>query len=347
VVADLFLSETAARADVVLPSAQWAEEEGTMTNLEGRVLLRRRAQAPPEGVRTDAEILVALAGLLGRGHLFPTSEPRAVFDELRRASAGGAADYNGITYERIAAENGVFWPCPDEGHPGTPRLFLERFATPDGRARFRPVAHGPAAEEPDGEFPLYLTTGRVMGQYQSGTQTRRVRELNEAAPGPFVEMHPAPAARLGIADGDPVRLTTRRGAVVAPARLTPTIRQDTLFVPFHWAGPAARTCSPIPRSTPPRACPSSRSAPRGSSRPRRRRRTPPPTERRGSEPRPSPAKWKEDRCTDTSPASRQPDWLPLSPHRPRPPAPRARRSPTSRKTTGPTRRSAASPTRGC
>lgn len=208
-----------------------------MTNLEGRVLLRRRAQDPPPGVWTDTEILTALAERLGRGRFFPTAEPRAIFEELRLASAGGVADYAGITYERIAAEDGVFWPCPSEDHPGTPRLFTDgRFATPDGRARFHAVAHTAAAEEPDDDYPLYLTTGRVMYQYQSGTQTRRVRELNENVPDAFVEIHPALAGRFGIADGDGVRLTTRRGVAEVRARLTPTIRQDTLFVPFHWGG---------------------------------------------------------------------------------------------------------------
>jgi assimilatory nitrate reductase catalytic subunit len=234
-VADLFLSETAQRADVVLPAAQWAEEEGTMTNLEGRVLLRRRAAEPPPGVWPDARIVAALAERLGYGQFFP-SEPRAIFEELRRASAGGVADYAGISYERIAAEEGVFWPCPSEDHPGTPRLFLDRFATADGRARFHPVAYRPAAEEPDGEYPLYLTTGRVMAQYQSGTQTRRVGALRGAVPEPFVELHPAMARRFGIGEGDDVRVVTRRGAAIVKARLTPTIRLDTLFVPFHWGG---------------------------------------------------------------------------------------------------------------
>src|SRR6185437_5634564 len=110
-VSDFFLSETAERADVVLPSAQWAEEEGTMTNLEGRVLYRRLALAPPPGVRTDLQIISELASRLGCACSFP-AEPGAIFSELRRASAGGAADYSGITYERIERENGVFWPCP-------------------------------------------------------------------------------------------------------------------------------------------------------------------------------------------------------------------------------------------
>jgi len=233
-VSDLFLSETALLADVVLPSTQWAEEEGTMTNLEGRVLLRSRAIAPPAGVRTDLETLAALATRLDAKSAFP-SKPCAVFSELRRASAGGVADYSGITYERIKAEDGVFWPCPDITSPGTPRLFLDRFAHPDGRARFHPVEHAGPAEQPDSEYPLYLTTGRVMAQYQSGTQTRRVQKLNELAPRSFVQIHPGLARNYDILDGDPVRLTTRRGSATAAAQLTAAIRLDTLFVPFHFA----------------------------------------------------------------------------------------------------------------
>ena len=218
-----------------LPVTQWAEEEGTMTNLEGRMQLRQQAVAPPSGVLTDSEILTALARRLGKGNYF-TAEPRAIFEELRRASAGGAADYAGITYERIKRENGVFWPCPDENHPGTPRLFLDRFATPDGRANFHAVMYRPAAEEPDDEYPLYLTTGRVMAQYQSGTQTRRVGALNALAPTCFVEIHPLLASRFAIAEGDKVIVSTRRGTCEAHARLTSAIRQDTLFLPFHFAG---------------------------------------------------------------------------------------------------------------
>ncbi|PNG28050.1 molybdopterin oxidoreductase family protein [Methylocella silvestris] len=233
VVADLFLSETAALADVVLPVAQWAEEEGTMTNLEGRILLRRRVRAPPDGVRTDNEILKGLADRLGKGRHF-SPDARATFDELGRASSGGVADYAGVTYERIDAEDGVFWPCPSPGHPGTPRMFLERFATEDGRARFHAVEHRLSAESPDAGFPYLLTTGRVLQHYNSGAQTRRVDELRDASPEPFVEIHSETARTLGVGDGDLVALTTRRGCVVFKARLTSDTRFDTLFVPFHW-----------------------------------------------------------------------------------------------------------------
>jgi assimilatory nitrate reductase catalytic subunit len=238
VVADFFMSETAQLADVVLPSAEWAEEDGTITNLEGRVILRRRAATPPAGVRTDLEILSMLANRLGCAAEF-SREPETVFEELRRASAGGTADYSGISYGRLANEPGVFWPCPEDSHPGTPRIFLDRYATPDGRARFHAVEYQPPAEVPDDDFPFYLTTGRVAAHYQSGTQTRRVAQLVKAEREAFVEIHPAPARALGIFAGERVRVVTRRGPALVSARITAAIRMDTLFVPFHWAGEAS------------------------------------------------------------------------------------------------------------
>jgi assimilatory nitrate reductase catalytic subunit len=250
-------------ADVVLPTAQWAEEDGTMTNLEGRVLRRRALRPPPVGVRTDLWVIAELARRLddngtgggtdhggapnradgdgtggnGGGPKFP-EDPRLVFEELRRASAGGIADYAGVTWERIDAEDGVFWPCPAQDGPGSPRLFAESFPTPDGRARFVPVEHRPAAEEISPDYPLYLTTGRVLAQYQSGAQTRRIGPLRTAAPNAYLELHPDLAHRLGVADGDEVTVHSRRGQMRAPARLCDTIRVDTVFAPFHWGGAA-------------------------------------------------------------------------------------------------------------
>ena len=235
VVADLVLSETAQLADVVLPTAQWAEESGTMTNLEGRVLLRRKALDPPDGVRTDLDVLAGLASRLGCPTGFPT-DPAEVYDELRRASAGGPADYAGISLARLADGEALHWPCPSEDSPGTPRMFLDRFATPDGRARFVAVDQPEAAEPVSAGFPLHLTTGRVAMQYQSGAQTRRVKALSDAAPNAFVEMHPHLAERLGVADGERVRVSTRRGEAWLRTRITDTVRSDTVFVPFHWAG---------------------------------------------------------------------------------------------------------------
>jgi assimilatory nitrate reductase catalytic subunit len=235
VVSDSFLSETAQLADVVLPVTQWAEEEGTLTNLEGRVLYRRPIVTPPPGVKSDLEAMKLVATALGRGS-FVADSPAEAFEELRRASAGGKADYAGVTYERIQRDDGVFWPCPSETGPDSPRLFAERFATPDGRARFFAVQHRPPAEEPDDDFPFYLTTGRVTAHYQSGNQTRRVPSLLAAEPESFVEIHPATAAGIGIVDGEPVEVVTRRGRATCRARFAVTIRLDTLFMPFHFAG---------------------------------------------------------------------------------------------------------------
>ena len=236
VVADFFLSETALAADVVLPAAQWAEEDGTMTNLEGRVIRRRRALMPPDGVRTDVEILCGLAGALGKRRGFTFDDPGEVFDELREASRGGPADYFGITYQRLDDSDGVFWPCPSPDHPGTPRLFEDRFFTANGRARFHATPHHPASDERGDEFPLHLTTGRALAHYQSGSQTRRVATLRDALPEPFAELHPSVARRAGIRSGDLVTVATRRGAATFRARITLAIREDAIFVPFHWGG---------------------------------------------------------------------------------------------------------------
>jgi assimilatory nitrate reductase catalytic subunit len=233
-VSDFFLSETAALADVVLPTAQWAEETGTMTNLEGRVILREAALSPPPGVRTDLQVMRALAERLGRTGF--SDVPEEVFTELRRASAGGKADYSGISYPRIEAEQGVFWPCPSPRHPGTPRLFTEDFPTRDRRAQLHAVDHIGAAELPDAEYPYYLTTGRLLRQYQSGTQTRRVTSLAEAEPEAVVEMHDTLARRIDVKSGELVRLRTRRGSAVMAARIVAGIRSDTVFAAFHWGG---------------------------------------------------------------------------------------------------------------
>ncbi|MET9230966.1 molybdopterin oxidoreductase family protein [Lentzea sp. NPDC003310] len=234
VVADFVMSETAAMADVVFPVTQWAEEDGTMTNLEGRIIRRRKALDPPAGVRSDLELVQGLASRLGVGEKFPV-EPVEVFEELRRASAGGLSDYSGITYERLETEQ-LHWPVPSVEHPGTPRLFLDRFAHADGLARFVPVDHRGPAEPPDAEFPLQATTGRVLQHYQSGAQTRRIGELLAAVPEMYVEMHPDTASRAGLAPGEPAHVVSRRGTVTATVRCVPSMRADAVFLPFHFPG---------------------------------------------------------------------------------------------------------------
>jgi assimilatory nitrate reductase catalytic subunit len=244
---DFFLNETARYADIVLPGSLQEEDEGTVTQIEGRVIKVNKAVDPPGDARQDWRIIQDIAAALGRPRGFTFREPREIFDELRRASQGGIADYCGITYERIEREYGVFWPCPNEEHPGTPRLFepgswnpVARGAGPfyfaDGKARFNVAEYRPPAEEIDDQFPIILTTGRVVSQYLSGTQTRRIGPLVEQYPEPRVEIHPLCAERLDIADGEWITVESRRGSCTLKAQVVRTIRPDTVFIPYHWAG---------------------------------------------------------------------------------------------------------------
>ncbi|MDD5201342.1 MAG: molybdopterin oxidoreductase family protein [Terrimicrobiaceae bacterium] len=234
---DFFLSETARHADIVLAGSLQEEEEGTVTTSEGRVVRIRQAVTPPGEARTDTEILLEIARRLGAGKHFSFNNSEEIFNELRVASKGGTADYFGITYEKIEQNMGVFWPCPSLDHPGTPRLWEDRkFKTPDGRAHFVPVPYHDPMEITDAEYPVILTTGRVVSQYLSGTQTRRIGKLVDQYPEPLLEIHPALAAKYGIANREIVRLVSRRGTAEFPAQLVETIREDTVFVPYHWAG---------------------------------------------------------------------------------------------------------------
>ncbi|WP_342761290.1 molybdopterin oxidoreductase family protein [Glycomyces sambucus] len=229
---DFVMSETARLAEVVLPVTQWAEEDGTMTNLEGRVIRRRTLRPAPDGVRSDLWIMKELAARLDAPGTYST-DPEAIFAELGRASAGGKADYSGLSYARLE-ERSFQWPVPAADHEGTPRMFTDlTFPTPDGRARFIAVDHRHPAERRDSVYPLYLTTGRILTQYQSGAQTRRIGSLDG---GQFLQIHPDTAVRHGIGDGDLVRVTSRRGSYTAPALLSADIRPDTVFSPFHFPG---------------------------------------------------------------------------------------------------------------
>ncbi|HUG80033.1 MAG TPA: molybdopterin oxidoreductase family protein [Bryobacterales bacterium] len=234
---DFFLNETAQHADIVLAGSLHEEEEGTVTTAEGRVVRIRKAVDPPGNARRDTDILLELASRLGAEKQFSFQTPEDIFNELRVASKGGTADYYGITYEKIEANMGVFWPCPSLDHPGTPRLWEDRkFRTPDGRAHFQPVAYREPMEITDADYPVILTTGRVVSQYLSGTQTRRIGKLVDQYPEPLLEIHPVLAAKYGIGNRDIVRVVSRRAAAEFPAQLVETIREDTVFVPYHWAG---------------------------------------------------------------------------------------------------------------
>jgi assimilatory nitrate reductase catalytic subunit len=253
---DFFLSDTAWHADVVLPGSLQEEDEGTVTQVEGRVIKINRAVPCPGDARQDWIIIQDLARALGRPKGFTFDSPRAIFEELRVASKGGVADYSGISYEKIERQMGVFWPCystdprtgePTPDHPGTPRLF-ERgsynpvakgagpFYFPDGKARFNVADYRPAVDDASSEFPLFLTTGRVVSQFLSGTQTRRIGPLVKQYAEPRIEMHPKLATKLGISDGDWTTAETSRGTITLRAQVVSTIRPDTLFIPYHWPG---------------------------------------------------------------------------------------------------------------
>jgi len=236
VVADMFLSETAKLADVVFPVTSYLENEGTMTNLEGRVLLREKGRSAPEGTLDDWKVLCELAERLGRRDKFLFQSAESIFEELRLASRGGVADYYGITYERLKREEGVYWPCPSPEHPGTPRLFEERFAHSDHRAQFADLVSQSTSEQTDHNFPLILTNGRLLPHYLTGVQTRRSPSLAAREIGAVLEIHPRTAKKYKIEEGALVEVVSRRGRFVIRSRFSTAIREDTVFAPMHWGG---------------------------------------------------------------------------------------------------------------
>jgi assimilatory nitrate reductase catalytic subunit len=266
---DFFMSETARYAHVVLPGSLQEEDEGTVTQLEGRVIRINKAVEPPGDARPDWQIVQDIARALGRERGLTFGSPRDVFEELRVASRGGTADYSGITYERVEENFGVFWPCPSEvpegvpmpGPQGTPRLFepgswnpiakgAGPFYFPDGKARFNVTPYIGPAEDVDAEYPIILTTGRVVSQFLSGNQTRRIGPLVDHYPEPRIEIHPRLAARLGIADGDWTTAESRRGTCTVRASIVTTIRPDTVFIPYHWPGRKSANQLTIPAQDP-------------------------------------------------------------------------------------------------
>jgi len=225
VVQDIFRTETAEFAHVVLPTACFAEKGGTFTNTERRVQRVRKAVEPPGQARTDWEIIADLSTRVG--YPMKYAKPREIWTEIRQVTPS----YAGITYERIGRQ-GLQWPCPNTDHPGTKYLHKDRFTR--GLGLFTPIDFIPPAEMPDKDYPLYLTTGRVLYQYHTGTMTRRARGCNERYPESLVEIHPNDAAKYGITDGRTVRVASRRGAVEAKASLTERSPEGTVFMSFHF-----------------------------------------------------------------------------------------------------------------
>ena len=244
---DFFMSETARHADVVLPGSLQEEDDGIITQIEGRVIKVNKAVEPPGDAREDWKIIQDIAQEIGRTHGLTFKDPAEIFAELRVASKGGTADYSGITYEKINKQGGVFWPCYDEDHPGTPRLFepdswnpiakgAGPFYFPDGKARFVISEYRDPAEVTDNDYPIILTSGRVVSQFLSGTQTRRIGPLVKQYPEPLIEIHPTLADKLGIKDNEWTCVESRRGTITLRAQVVKTIRPDTVFVPYHWPG---------------------------------------------------------------------------------------------------------------
>jgi formate dehydrogenase alpha subunit len=226
VVQDIFLTETGKLADVVLPAASFAEKDGTFTNTERRVARVRQVIPPVGDAKPDWQIIAEISRRMG--HPMPFADPEAIFEEIRRVTPA----YAGITYSRLDTEGGLQWPCPHPDHPGT--VYLHRGQFSRGRAHFFGIDYQEPAEPPDADYPLILTTGRVLYQYHTGTMSRRAPGLVERAPECRVEIAAADAARYGIADGEPVRVQSRRGAIVARAQVTTKAVPGTIFIPFHY-----------------------------------------------------------------------------------------------------------------
>src|SRR6266446_3768781 len=231
-VQDLFLTETARYADVVLPGASFAEKTGTFVNTERRIQLSHKAVDSPGEARGDLEILMDLTNRLGLSTTFRSAE------EVMREIAGVTPSWRGVTYERLEGA-GLQYPVPDDTHPGTAFLFDHAFPTADGRATFVAVAYTDPVELPDDEYPFVMNTGRQLYHWHTGTMTRRASGLDAREPTPIVEIHPADAKDIGVREGELVRLTSRRNSMVSAARITERVARGQVFVPFHFREAAA------------------------------------------------------------------------------------------------------------
>jgi formate dehydrogenase alpha subunit len=226
VVQDIFLTETATLADVVLPAATFAEKSGTFSNTERRVAPVHQAIPPVGDSRPDWQIIAGISQRLG--YPMDYADPEAIFEEIRQVTPS----YAGITYARLEAEGGLQWPCPTTEHPGT--VYLHRGQFSRGKGAFFAIDHRDPAEMPDADYPLVLTTGRLLYQYHTGTMSRRAPGLEEKAPECLVEISAADAVTFGITDGEPVRVKTRRGEMVARASVSSKAVSGTIFIPFHF-----------------------------------------------------------------------------------------------------------------
>src|SRR5690606_37890393 len=233
VVQDLFLTETASFADVILPASAFPEKTGTFTNTDRRVQLGRKALDPPGDVKQDLELIQQIARRMGLNWSY--GGPAHVWEEIRKAVPSCA----GITWERLEHEHGVTYPCVNEGDPGDEVIFVDRFPTQDGRARIVPADFIPADELPDDGYPFVLITGRLLEHWHTGAMTRRAGVLDAIEPIPTVSVHPADLEELGIEPGSPIGLGTRRGELVAIARRDTGMARGSVFMPFGYVEAAA------------------------------------------------------------------------------------------------------------
>ena len=228
-------TETTRFADVLLPAAQWPEKDGVMTSSERRLTYLPRLVDPPGEALPDAEILTRFAHEMGWKEEFTCVSAAEIFDEFASLTAGTVCDYSGVSHDRLRREGPPQWPVPSPDHPGTARLYADgRFSTPDGRARFVAAEHAEPVEEPDADFPLTLTTGRVRDHWHTLTRTGKSPALAARTPEPILEVHLSDARRARIQDGDFVEIVSRRGKAVAQCRVSAAIREGTCFLPFHW-----------------------------------------------------------------------------------------------------------------
>ena len=237
VVQDIFLTETAKFANVVLPAACYAEKDGTQTNTERRVQKWRKAQDPPGEAKADWQIFCELAKHMGFEKQFPYKSAEEVFTEISKVTPS----YGGMNYARLEKPEALHWPCPTVEHPGTPILHKEKFTHPDGLGIFTPIEFKYPAEVPDKDYPMILTTGRCIWQWHTGTMTRRSESLEREEPTGWVEINPEDAKALNIKDKEMVKAITRRGEIKIGARVTPNIKKGVVFIPFHYGECAANT----------------------------------------------------------------------------------------------------------
>jgi len=235
VVQDIFLTETAQLADVVLPATCFAEKDGTQTSTERRVQKWRKAQDPPGQAKADWQIICELGAAMGYAKQFPFTSAEEIFTEVAKVTPS----YAGMDYARLEKPEALHWPCPTKEHPGTPILHKEKFSHPDGLGIFTPIEWKAPAEVPDKEYPYILTTGRCIWQWHTGSMTRRSKDLECEEPTGWVEINPGDATALGVKDKEMVRAITRRGEIKIGARVTKTIKKGVIFIPFHYVECAA------------------------------------------------------------------------------------------------------------